>query len=65
MEFSISKMKEMIKNQGDKRVSEDAAQELGEILELFAGDLAEESVAVAREDGRKTVRGEDVKEALK
>ncbi|MFQ3275279.1 MAG: histone H3/H4 [Candidatus Nanohaloarchaea archaeon] len=65
MEFSISKMKEMIKNQGDKRVSEDAAEELGEILEMFAGDLAEESVAVAREDGRKTVRGEDVKEALK
>ena len=58
-------MKEMIKNQGDKRVSEDAAEELGQILELFAGDLAEESVAVAEEDGRKTVRGEDVKKALK
>ncbi|MFT4892557.1 MAG: histone H3/H4 [Candidatus Nanohaloarchaea archaeon] len=65
MEFSISKMKEMIKNQGDKRVSEDAAEELGQILEMFAGDLAEESVAVAQDDGRKTVRGEDVKEALK
>ena len=58
-------MKEMVKNQGDKRVSEDAAEELGQILELFAGDLAEESVAVAEEDGRKTVRGEDVKKALK
>ncbi|PSG99974.1 MAG: histone [Nanohaloarchaea archaeon SW_4_43_9] len=65
MELSISKMKEMVKNQGDKRVSEDAAEELGQILELFAGDLAEESVAVAEEDGRKTVRGEDVKKALK
>jgi len=65
MEFSISKMKEMVKNQGDKRVSEDAAEELGQILELFAGDLAEESVAVAEEDDRKTVRGEDVKKALK
>ncbi|PSH01307.1 MAG: histone [Nanohaloarchaea archaeon QH_8_44_6] len=65
MELSISRMKEMIKNQGDKRVSEDAAEELGQILELFAGDLAEESVAVAEEDGRKTVRGEDVKKALK
>jgi histone H3/H4 len=65
MEFSISKMKEMIKTQGDKRVSEDAAEELGQILEMFAGDLAEESVAVARDNDRKTIRKEDVKEALK
>ncbi|PSG98609.1 MAG: histone [Nanohaloarchaea archaeon SW_7_43_1] len=65
MEFSISKMKEMIKSEGDKRVSEDAAEELGELLELFAGDLAEESVAVTEEEDRKTVRGEDVKEALR
>ncbi|MBY6294004.1 histone [Nanohaloarchaea archaeon H01] len=65
MEFSISKMKEMIKSQGDKRVSEDAAEELGQILEMFAGDVAEEAIAVAREDDRKTVRAEDVREALR
>lgn len=65
MEFSISKMKEMIKSQGDKRVSEDAADELRQVLEMFAGDVAEEAIAVAQEDDRKTVRGEDVKEALK
>ncbi len=65
MEFSVSKMKEMIKNEGDKRVSEDSAKKLGELLETFAGDLAEEAVAVAQEDGRKTVRAEDVKAALR
>jgi len=65
MEFSISKMKEMIKSEGDKRVSEDSAKKLGELLETFAGDLAEEAVAVAEEDGRKTVRAEDVKAALR
>lgn len=65
MEFSVSKMKEMIKNEGDKRVSEDSAKKLGELLETFAGDLAEEAVAVAEEDGRKTVRAEDVKAALR
>lgn len=65
MEFSISKMKEMIKNQGDKRVSEDSAEKLGNVLETFAGDVAEEAVAVAEEKGRKTVRAEDVKEALR
>ena len=65
MEFSISKMKEMIKSQGDKRVSEDSAEELRTILETFAGDIAEEAIAVAREDDRKTVRAEDIREALK
>lgn len=58
-------MKEMIKSQGDKRVSEDAADEMQQILEMFAGDVAEEAIAIAREDDRKTVRREDVKEALK
>lgn len=58
-------MKEMIKSQGDKRVSEDAADELRQILEMFAGDVAEEAIAVANEDGRKTVRSEDIREALK
>ncbi len=65
MEFSISKMKEMIKNQGDKRVSEDSAEELGNVLEMFAGDVAEEAVGIAEDDGRKTVRAEDIKEALR
>lgn len=58
-------MKEMVKSQGDKRVSEDAADEMRKILEMFAGDVAEEAIAVAKEEDRKTVRGEDVREALK
>lgn len=65
MEFSISKMKEMIKNEGDKRVSEDSAEELREVLEMFAGDVAEEAIAVAQDNDRKTVRAEDIKEALR
>ncbi|MFB6208845.1 MAG: histone [Candidatus Nanohaloarchaea archaeon] len=64
MEFSVSKMKEMIKNEGDKRVSEEAAEHLGDLLEMFAGDVAEEAIAVARDDNRKTVRADDVREAL-
>jgi histone H3/H4 len=65
MEFSISKMKEMIKNQGNKRVSEDSAEKLGEVLEMFAGDVAEEAVGVAEDEDRKTVRAQDIKEALR
>lgn len=65
MEFSNAKMKEVIKSKTSKRVSEDATGELGKVLEMFAGDVAEEAIAIAEEDGRKTLRKEDVKEALK
>lgn len=64
MEFSIAKMKEIMKSQGDKRVSEDSADELRNILEMFAGDVSEEAIAIAKEDGRKTVRAEDIRKAL-
>ncbi|MFB6100845.1 MAG: histone [Candidatus Nanohalobium sp.] len=65
MEFSVSKMKETIKQQGDKRVSEDSAKELADVLETFAGDVSEEAIAVAKEKDRKTVRAEDVRDALR
>lgn len=58
-------MKEIIKSEGDKRVSEDSAEELGRLLEMFAGDVAEEATGIAVEDDRKTVRAEDVREALR
>lgn len=64
MEFSVSKMKDVIKSQGDKRVSEDSAKELANVIETFAGDVSEEAIAVAQEKGRKTVRAEDVRDAL-
>jgi histone H3/H4 len=65
MEFSVSKMKETIKQQGDKRESEDSAKELADVLETFAGDVSEEAIAVAKEKDRKTVRAEDVRDALR
>jgi histone H3/H4 len=65
MEFSKAKMKEMIKNQTSKRVSEEGAVEFGNVLELYAGDIAEEAIAVAKDKGRKTVRAEDIRESLR
>ena len=65
MEFSISKMKQIIKEESNKRVSEDSAEELRSVLERFAGDVAEEAIALAEEDGRKTVRDEDIRQALR
>lgn len=63
MELPKTKMKDILKSAGAERVSEDAAKELGNILEIFAGDVCEEAIARAKEDGRKTVRREDVVEA--
>lgn len=64
MEFSNTKMKDMIKGEGNKRVAEEAADLLGEVIETFAGDVAEEAIAIAKEDGRKTVREDDIRQAL-
>lgn len=65
MEFSTSKMKDLIKSETSKRVSKGAAEELREVLETYAGDISEQSIKVAKDDGRKTVRGEDVRNALR
>ncbi len=65
MEFSNAKMKSLLKTQTNKRVSDDAAEELGHILETFAGDVAEEALAITKENGRKTLKPEDIREALK
>lgn len=65
MEFSEAKMKQVIKSNTSKRVSEDASTELGNVLEMFAGDVAEEAQALAKEAGRKTLRKGDIKQALK
>jgi histone H3/H4 len=64
MEFSTRSVHRLIEDEGEKRVSEDAANELGEVLEQFAGDVAEEAIAVAEEDGYKTVQRDHVRKAL-
>lgn len=58
-------MHNLIREQGDKRVSEDSADHLGEILERFAGDIAEVAVEIARENGYQTVKEEHIQEALR
>lgn len=63
MEFSISAMKRKIKGETNKRVSEPAAEELGEELDEYGQKIAEKAIKVAEEDGRKTVRGTDILEA--
>jgi len=58
-------MHNLIKSQGDKRVSETASNELGEVLERFAGDIAEEAIALAKEEGYQTVKEKHIRKVLK
>ncbi len=64
MEFSVRSMKLLLKENTSKRVSEDSAEALGEQLEEFAEEVASGSIDEANEDGRKTVRAEDIRQAL-
>lgn len=64
MEFSISKMKEVMKNETDKRVSREAAEELSTDLETKGEEITVRAVQIAENKGRVTVRAEDIREAL-
>jgi Histone-like transcription factor (CBF/NF-Y) and archaeal histone. len=63
-ELSRSVGKRILHDNSERQVSAEAADELVRILELYAGDIAEEAVAQARDDDRKTVRLEDIERAL-
>ena len=64
MEFSISKMKEIMKTQTDKRVSRAAAEELSKDIEDKGEEITEEALLVAEDKGRVTVRAEDIRSVL-
>lgn len=64
MEFSVRSMKLLLKENTSKRVSEDSAEALGEKLEEFADQVASDSIEEAEADQRKTVRAEDIRQAL-
>lgn len=64
MEFSISKMKEVMKTQTDKRVSREATEELSKDLEEKGKEITENAVKLAESKGRVTVRAEDIREAI-
>lgn len=60
-ELPLAPVDRIIRNQGAKRVSEDAVKEFAEVLEDIAADLAAESSALASHAGRKTVKADDVR----
>ena len=62
-EFTLAPMRRLLKKVKDLRVSEEASEELREIIGEFGLRLAEEAVAHAEEHGRKTVLKDDIRAA--
>ncbi|KXA91906.1 histone [candidate division MSBL1 archaeon SCGC-AAA259D18] len=64
-ELPIAAVDRIIRKAGGRRVSESAAEELAEILEDKGVKIAGEAVELSEHAGRKTVRDEDVRLAVR
>ncbi len=63
-ELPIAPVTRLVRNAGAERVSEDASQALVEVLEEYGETVAKKAVALAKHAGRKTVKKEDITEAI-
>jgi histone H3/H4 len=55
----------IIRDAGARRVSEDAVEEMAKAIEEYATEVARKATAIAKHAGRKTVKAEDIKLALR
>jgi histone H3/H4 len=60
-----SKVKELFKKGGVSRVSNEAVEEVAKAVEKYVEEIVKKAVANAKHAKRETVKGEDVKLALK
>ena len=61
----LANMERLLKEGGAERVSEDAKEALAEVLEDYGLIISKDAVLLSEHAGRKTVRKEDVKLAVK
>ncbi len=63
-DISREDVKELIRDKTGKNTTESAVKLLEAIIETFAGDIAEEAIHLAEQDGREKVTAGDVKRVL-
>lgn len=61
----LAAMEKLLKKAGAARVSEDAKDALQEVLEDYAMNLGGRAIQLAGHSKRKTVKGSDIKLAVK
>jgi DNA-binding protein len=61
----LAAMEKIMNEAGGERVSEGAKKELKRIIEEYAITVAEKAIKFANHAGRKTIKSEDIKLALK
>ena len=61
----LAAMEKLLKVGGCERVGEDAKDALKEVLEQKAAEIAKKAMVYAQHAGRKTIKAEDIRLALK
>lgn len=61
----LAAMEKLLKKCGAPRVSEDAKEVMKEVLENYGEEMGRKAVQIALHAGRKTVKGGDIKLAVK
>ena len=64
-EIKVAPMHKLIKRAGADRVSEESAIAQGEALKVIGIKIAKEALDFAHHTGRKTVKADDIKIAVK